>query len=155
VGTLEFVTQDSSHNIHATARTLNGNYSKTFQGMNLAYSYTADTTQPMMIQNVSANDTYRSAIGCFNFTTDPVTVEFMLIAADGSQIGSTFTRVFNGKEFQSFNPFAQAGTPYPTYINYNTWILIRPVSGIGKILCFGATTSNLSNDPAAHIGVQY
>jgi hypothetical protein len=33
VGTVEFVTQDSNHKIHIMARTSNGDYSKTFQGL--------------------------------------------------------------------------------------------------------------------------
>jgi len=32
---------------------------------------------------------------------------------------------------------------------------ITPTSGSGKVMVFGASANNTSNDPAAHIGVQY
>jgi hypothetical protein len=94
-------------------------------------------------------------VGLFNVTGDSLTVEFTLIDSDGNVIGSSFTRTVNGNEFQSFNPFAQAGVAYPTYSYDNVWIKISPTSGNGEIMCFGATSSNASNDPAAHSAVQY
>jgi hypothetical protein len=155
VGSIEFVTQDSAHVINATARTYNGNYSKTFQGLNYLDANTADTTRQMIIQNMPSNDIYRSATGVFNVTGNSVTVEFSLIDSTGSSIGSTFTRTIAGYEFQSFNPFTQAGVPYPANSYDNIWIYINPISGTGEIMCFGATSNNTSNDPAAHSAVQY
>jgi hypothetical protein len=155
VGALEFLTQDSSYVIDVTARTFNGNYSKTFQGLNYVEANTATTVRPMLIQNLSSDDTYRTAIGCFNVTGASLTVEFSLVDADGNLIGSAFTRTIAGQEFQSFNPFAQAGVAYPAYTYDNVWIYINPISGTGEIMCFGATSNNASNDPAAHSAVQY
>jgi hypothetical protein len=155
VGALEFVTQDSSHVINATARTLNGNYSKTFQGINYVEANTATSIRQMMIQNLTSNDTYRSAVGCLNVTGDSLTVDLSLIDGDGNLIGSTFTRTIAANEFQSFNPFAQAGVPYPANSYDNVWLYINPTSGTGEIMCFGATSNNVSNDPAAHVAVQY
>jgi hypothetical protein len=155
VGALEFVTQDSSHVIAITARTLNGNYSKTFQGINYIETNIATSVRQMMVMNLTSNYTYRSAVGCFNLTGDSLTVDFSLIAGDGNVIGSTFTRTITGYEFQSFNPFTQAGVPYPSHNIDNVWISINPISGSGEIMCFGATSNNTSNDPASHIAVQY
>jgi hypothetical protein len=155
VGALEFVTQGSSFIIDVTARTFNGNYSKTFQGMNYIAANTSDTTRQMLIQNMPSNDFYRSAMGVFNMTGDTLTVDVSLIDSDGNLIGSTFTRTVAGNEFQSFNPFTLAGVAYPTYSYDNVWIYINPTSGPGEIMCFGATTNNTSNDPAAHSAVQY
>jgi hypothetical protein len=155
VGSLEVVTQDSSHVIDVTARTFNGNYSKTFQGLNYVEANVSNTIQEMMIQNLVSNDTYRTAIGCFNVTGDSLTVEFSLVDGDGNMVGSAFTRTVAANEFQSFNPFAQAGVAYPAYSYDNVWIYINPTAGTGEIMCFGATTNNSSNDPAAHIAVQY
>jgi hypothetical protein len=90
-----------------------------------------------------------------NVTGDSLTVDFSLIDGDGNVIGSTFTRTLAANEFQSFNPFAQAGVPYPAYSYDNVWIYINPTSGMGEIMCFGATSNNVSNDPAAHSAVQY
>jgi C1A family cysteine protease len=155
VGTVEFSTQDSSHLIQVVARTLNGNYSKTFPGFNLTDSNTADTTRKMMIQNYTNNATYRSTCGFFNPTSDSLTVEFRLLNSSGNLIGSAFTKTFVGYDFKAFSPFNEAGIPYPTYSCDNVFLLINPISGTGKLMCFGASANNITNDPAAHITVQY
>jgi Beta-propeller repeat len=155
VGAVEFSTQDASHKIHVVARTLNGNYSKTFPGLNLTDSNTANTSRRMMLQNFVNNATYRSNCGFFNPTADNVTLELKLINSDGSQIGSTITRTLVGYDFQSFSPFNQAGVPYPANSYDNVVLWITPTSGSGKVMVFGASANNTSNDPAAHIGVQY
>ena len=155
VGAVEFSTQDASHKIHVVARTLNGNYSKTFPGLNLTDSNTANTARRMILQNFVNNATYRSSCGFFNPTADSVTVEFRLLDENGNTIGSTFSRTLVGHDFQSFSPFNQAGVPYPSYSYDNVVLWITPTSGSGKVLVFGASANNTSNDPAAHIGVQY
>jgi len=155
VGTVEFSTQDDSHKIQVVARTLNGNYSKTFPGFNLTDSNTADTTRKMMIQNYVNNATYRSTCGFFNPTSDSLTVEFRLLNSSGSLIGSAFTKSFVGYDFKAFSPFNEAGVPYPTYSYDNVFLLGNPTSGTGKLMCFGASANNITNDPAAHIAVQY
>jgi Abnormal spindle-like microcephaly-assoc'd, ASPM-SPD-2-Hydin/Beta-propeller repeat len=155
VGAVEFSTQDASHRIQVAARTLNGNYSKTFPGLNLTDSNTSNTSRRMILQNFVNNSTYRSSCGFFNPTTDSVTLELKLIDATGSQIGSTITRTLLGYDFQSFSPFNQAGVPYPANSYDNVVLWITPTSGSGKVMVFGASANNTSNDPAAHIGVQY
>jgi hypothetical protein len=155
VGAVEFSTQNAAHKIMVTARTLNGNYSKTFPGLNLTDSTTADTSRRMVLQNFVNNATYRSNCGFFNPTADSVTIEFRLIAENGNTIGSTFTKTFVGHDFQSFSPFNQAGVPYPSYAYDNVVLWITPTSGSGKVMIYGASANNTSNDPAAHIGVQY
>ena len=67
---MEFVTQDGSHLLQAAVRTLNGNYAKTFSGLNLVEAETADTTRVMLIQNFTNNAGYRSTCGFFNPTAD-------------------------------------------------------------------------------------
>jgi len=155
VGAVEFSTQDASHRIQVAARTLNGNYSKTFPGLNLKDANTASITRRMMIQNFSNNATYRSSCGFFNPTANSVTIEFRLLLENGTTIGSPFTRTLVGYDFQSFSPFNQAGVSYPTYSYDNVVLWITPTSGSGKVMIFGASANNTSNDPAAHIGVQY
>jgi Abnormal spindle-like microcephaly-assoc'd, ASPM-SPD-2-Hydin/Beta-propeller repeat len=155
VGAVEFSTQDASHKIMVTARTLNGNYSKTFPGLNLTDSNTANTSRRMVLQNFVNNSTYRSSCGFFNPTADSVTMELRLIAENGDTIGSAFTKTLVGHDFQSFSPFNQAGVPYPSYAYDNVVLWITPTSGSGKVMVFGASANNTSNDPAAHIGVQY
>ena len=154
VGTVEFYTQDDSNTIQVTARTLNGNYSKTFPGLNPVDAETADTSRVMLIQNYASNSTYRSTCGFFNPTADAVTVEFTLLNGSGVQIGSTITKTFVGYDFQAFIPFNDAGVPYPANSYDNVILRVRPTSGSGKMICFGASANNASNDPAAHIAVQ-
>jgi len=153
VGALEFTTQDTGHKIHVAARTLNGNYSKTFPGLNNVVSNTADVTHEMLIQNLTSNNTYRSTAGFFNPTADTVTVEFRLVINSGSTLGSAFTKAFVGYDFQAFYPFNEAGVPYPAYSYDNVHLRIRPLSGSGKLICFGATANNITNDPASHLAV--
>jgi hypothetical protein len=154
VGAVEFQTQDVSHYIQVTARTLNGNYSKTFPGLNLVNAETADTTRVMLIQNYTNNSGYRSTSGFYNPTADSVTVEFTLLDGNGAQIGTQFNKTLAGHDFQAFNPFIQAGVPYPGSSYDNVILRIRPTSGTGEVMCFGASVDNTSNDPASHLAVQ-
>ena len=154
VGAVEFVSQDGSHLLQAAARTLNGSYAKTLSALNLVEAETADTTRAMLIQNYTNNSSYRSTCGFFNPTADAVTVEFTLLNGSGAQIGSQFSKTLAGHDFQAFNPFIQAGVPYSGYSYDNVILRIRPTSGAGQVMCFGATADNASNDPAAHLAVQ-
>jgi len=155
IGAVVFQTQDEwDTNIQVTARTLNGNYSKTFPGLNLVEAETADTSRVMLIQNYTNNSSYRSTCGFFNPTADAVTVEFTLLNSSGVQIGTPFSKTLAGHDFQAFNPFIQAGVPYPGNSYDNVILRVRPTTGAGSVMCFGATVDNTSNDPAAHIAVQ-
>jgi hypothetical protein len=70
-------------------------------------------------------------------------------------LGSAFTKTFSGFEFLSFNPLAEAGIPYPGTSTDQCFLLCTPQSGTGRLLAFGATSHNISNDPGAHIAVNY
>jgi len=71
VGSVEFVTQDGSHLLQAAVRELNGNYAKTFSGLNLVDAETADTTRAMLVQNLTSNVSYRTTVGFFNRRRTP------------------------------------------------------------------------------------
>ena len=154
VGTLEFQTQDSEHHIQVTARALNGNCSKTFPGLNLVDAETGDTRRSMLIQNYTNNSSYRSTCGFFNPSDASLTVEFTLLNGSGAQVGTPFSKSFVGFDFQAFNPFNEAGVPYPANSFDNVILRVRPTSGTGQVICFGASANNVSNDPAAHLAVQ-
>ncbi len=155
VGAVEFVTQDENHKIQVMARTSNGDYSKTFQGLNLNAANTASLERSLMVQNLVNDDTFRTALGGFNPTNESVEVEFTLISGDGSTIGTTFTKTFSGRQYQAFNPFTEAGVPYPGSSYANTWIKVDVVSGSGEIMVYGATANNITSDPAVHRAVQH
>ena len=154
VGAVEFITQDGSHLLQVAARTLNGNYAKTFPALSLHDANTADTSRAMIIPNLTNNGTYRSTCGIFNPTADAVTVELQLRDAANAQIGSTISKTLGGYGFTAFNPFTEAGVPYPGNSYDNVILRVQPTSGAGKVICFGASVNNTSNDPAAHIAVQ-
>jgi len=153
VGAMWFITQDSSHKIWVSSRTINGNYSKTFPGLNNYDSNTIVLGRNMMITNLVQNSTYRSTVGVHNISGSSITIRFMLIDSDKATIGSFFEKTIGPYDFQAFFPFTEAGVGSGTY--ENVWLFMWPQSGSGRVMCFGATGNNHTNDPAAHIAVQY
>jgi hypothetical protein len=160
VGALWFYTQSSSFKILASAKTVNGNYGKTFPGLQWIDANTAQVGRDLVIQNLTNNATYRTGIGCFNATAGghSLTVEFTLKDADNNTIGSPFTKVIQAWNFISFNPFVEAGDM--VFYSDNVWLHIHPTScgdptPSRGLICFGATANNISNDPSAHIAVQF
>jgi hypothetical protein len=159
VGKCEFYTSDSGDAIVVTARTVNGNYSKTLQGLNHVDSNTIEnidgSNRAMAIMNLSNNSTYRAAAGFGNITANSIEVEFKVIGTHNNLLGSTFTRTIAGFEFISFNPLTEAGIPYPGTTVNQCYLVGRPRSGTGQLVGFGATSHNTSNDPGAHITVNW
>lgn len=160
VGALWIETQDTNHKILVSAKTVNGNYGKTLPGLQWTDPNTAMVGRAMVIQNLTKNTTYRSAVGFFNATSGgfDMTVEFTLRDASNSVIGSVFTKYFNNWEFMAFDPFAEAGAGIGPYDN--VWLFINPLTSGGitpsqGLLCFGATANNNSNDPSSHTAVQF
>ena len=66
-------------------------------------------------------------------------------------IGTPFRIFVSPRSFTAFNPFVEAGVSAGSYSNH--WLYIDPDSGTGRIFCFGATTHNVTNDPAAHVAI--
>lgn len=160
VGALWLTTQDSSHNITASVRTINGNYGKTYPGLQWIDANTANVNRRMVIHNITNNATYRTFVGIFNCSSGgwEITCEFRLIGPNNNAIGSFFTKTFSAWEFQSFNPFVEAGVGGSYYDN--VWLYINPTSTTDPspergLMCFGSTANNYTNDTAAHIAVQF
>ena len=149
VGAVEFWTQDAAHGIRLASRTSNGNYSKTFPGLRFNNESVVGEHNALLVQNLINNATYRSSAGFFNAGGIAMTVEFELLDSTGSLIGSAFSRLFAAYDFQSFNPFVQAGVPYPAYSYDNVILRAYVTSGDSSLLGFGALANNTSNDPAA------
>jgi hypothetical protein len=84
-----------------------------------------------------------------------VTVEFTLMDENGSTIGTSFSKTFTGRQYQAFNPFTEAGVPYPGNSYDNTWIKAEVTSGNGQLMVYGATANNATSDPAVHRAVQH
>jgi hypothetical protein len=154
-GAVEFTTQDADHKIQVIARTKNGNYSKTFQGINPHDANTLYTGRTLMVQNTVSDDSFRTAFGAFNASDEAVEVLITLMDEFGNTIGSSVAKTFSGRSYQGFSPFTEAGAPYPSYSYDNTWIKIEVTSGNGTLMVYGATANSTTNDPAVHRGVQY
>lgn len=153
VGCLIVDTYETGHMIQGALRTFNGNYSKNYQGLSGAPSNYIVLGRPMMIQNLTSNSTYRTSISCFGWAGFHMTVEFAIMDANGLIVGSPFLRTFINSDFQSFNPFVEAGVPYPAQSHDNCWLRITPYAGDIFLFCFGSTVNNSTNDPAAHIAM--
>jgi hypothetical protein len=153
VGAVEFVTQDTDHKIQVMARTSNGDYAKTFQGLTLNFINTASIDRTLMVQNLVNNSDYRAAFGAFNPTDESITAEFTILDENGDTIGTVFTKTFSGRQYQAFNPFDEAGVPYPWNSCNNTFIKVEGVSGSGQLMVYGATANNNTSDPAVHRAV--
>jgi len=160
VGALWLSSQDAAHPIQAQARTVNGNFGKTFQGLAWTDSNTANVGRNMMIMNLTQNTTYRTFVGFLNALSGggTITVQFGVGNDSNQLLGSYFTKTFQALEFQSFNPFVEAGIGAGTYDN--CWLYIQPTasasSGVGTkgLIGFGSSANNTTNDSSSHIAVQ-
>ena len=158
VGSLEIF---ATNTIQAQARTVNGNYAKTFQALSFVDGNTANVGRPMMIMNLAQNATYRTFVGFFNATlgsSGPMTVQFAVLNGDDSGgTGSIFYKTFAPWEFMSFNPFVEAGVGSGTFDN--CWLWINPTSsgntaaGSCGLFCFGSSANNTTNDTCQHSAV--
>jgi hypothetical protein len=142
--------------IQVQAKTVNGNYGKTFPGLNLVAGNTAAIGRPMIIQGLAQNATYRTSVGVFDEEGSAPTVQFTIVDANNSTVGSTFSKTLPESGFLSFNPFVQAGVPSGTY--ENCWLLIEMTAtsyGTGGLMCFGSIANNYTNDTYALIAKTY
>lgn len=161
VGTLWLSTQDDAHKIQAMARTLNGNYGKTFPGLPWTDGNTANLGRNMMIMNLTQNATYRTFVGFFNAISGgySMTVQFGIINQNNGTVGAFFTKTIPAWNFISFNPFVEAGVGAGIYDNCWLWINVTSSGSSGAdthgLFCFGSSANNATNDSAAHIAYQF
>jgi hypothetical protein len=154
VGAVRFVTNDSLHVIQVSVRTYNGSYSKTFNGLPWnREGNSASIGREMVVPNIVNNWSYRTAVGIVNTFDDTVQVQFLLMDNTNHAIGTPFTKTINPRTFTAFNPFAEAGVSSGSYSNH--FLYINPLSGTANLFCFGATTHNITNDPAAHVAIPF
>ena len=106
-------------------RTYNGNNSRTFPAFADVETNTAATGRSLLVPNLSNDSDYRPSVVLFNPTGDSVTLEGRIIGGDGSQIGSTFTRMLAGYEMNVVTTEVRSNT----YSNAN--VVIEVTSGAG------------------------
>lgn len=153
--------------LYAQARTYNGNYGKTCQGVPWVDGNTANygpdtlTERAFAIQNLTQDATYRTFIGCFNAISGGygMTVEFLLVDDTNTPIGSAITKTIPAWNFVSFNPFAEAGVGSGTYTNAWVWIHVTTSGSYGAdsrgLIAFASSANNYTNDTYAHVAVQF
>ncbi|MDH4197198.1 MAG: hypothetical protein OEW05_07325, partial [Candidatus Aminicenantes bacterium] len=109
VGVLSISSSDIGSRIQVQAKTVNGNFGKTFPGLNPIEGNSAAKDRPMIIQDLVQNATYRTFVGAFNGNLSLVFVRFRIVDGDGAQVGSVVEKAIPVMSFVSFNPFKEAG----------------------------------------------
>lgn len=158
VGALWLYTQDNDHKIQAMARTVNGNYGKTFPGLRWVAANTANVGRDMVLQSLAFSAKYRSAVGLFNAAGGgfPMNILLRIIGPNNNQIGVDIIITLAPWEFRAINPFKEAGITSGTY--ENCWLWIHPTScdsSSAGLIVFGSSVNNYTNDTFAHIAVQF
>ena len=153
VGALSISTVNSNSRIQVQAKTVNGNYGKTFPGLNPVEGNTANIDRDMMLLDLIKNATYRTFVGVFNTSSSvPVDVTFMIFNADSVRVGSSIYKYLPPHGYISFNPFTEAGAPSGDYDN--CWLLIHahtPPSSVEGVMFFGSIANNYTSDTYALI----
>jgi hypothetical protein len=143
--------------IQVQAKTVNGNFGKTFPGLNLAEGNTAAQGRPLIIQDLVQNSTYRTFAGAYNPNgTTTYTVQFAVIDQFENYVGAPFYKTLPPLAFITFNPFKEAGVASGTYDN--CWLEIKVMaggSGPQGIMCFGSTANNYTNDTYPLVAKMY
>jgi hypothetical protein len=152
-GAIWFWTTSTSSAIQVQAKTVNGNYGKTFPGLGVVDANTAAQGRDMVIEDVVQDTTYRTNIGVFNSSIDATyTVYFTIVDSADSTVGSEFSVILAPRNFRSFNPFNLAGVPSGTYSN--CWLYISVTAGgtaTRAVFCYGSLANNYTNDTYALI----
>ena len=155
VGAIMFAGVDADDRILVQGKTLHsGGYGKTMNALNwsVASNYALFSTwRGMMIQGITNSSTYRSTCGFFNDLSSPISIRVGLIYGTDAWLGYEDITLA-AYEFLAFDPFVRFGVS-GTYTNCRIWV--NPLSGTGRCMVFGASANNTTNDPAAHIAVQY
>jgi len=157
VGALWMATEDLfQEKILALGKTNNGPYGKIVPALaDIDANFCSNEPfRPMVIGGLVSNASYRCSVGGFNMSSSPIEITFELYDASGAMLGSPFTETFAPFDFKAFNPFNRAGVPYPTYSYDAAYLVILPESGLGRVMFFGATANNSTNDPATILPFQ-
>ena len=142
--------------IQIQAKTVNGNYGKTFPGLNYVVGNTAAVGRPMIIQDLVHSAAFRTSVGVFDASSLEFTAEFRIVDANNSTVGSPFTKTISNYGFLSFNPFTEAGVTSGTY--ENCWLYIEVTSGVhafSGLMFYGSIANNYTNDTYALLAKQY
>ena len=142
--------------IQVQAKTVNGNYGKTFPGLNVVAGNTAAEGRPVIIQDIVRSSAYRTSVGVYNSNDTEFTADFWVIDAAGETVGSSFSKTIPAYGFLSFNPFTQAGITSGTYENCLLYVEVSSGSSASYgLMLYGSLANNYSNDTCALLAKQY
>jgi len=157
VGGLWLQDESGANKFQVQAQTVNGNYGKTFPGLNLIEANTLAMGRPMMIQGLVRNATYRTSIGVYNTAPFAFTVRLTIYNATYGVVGAYFEKSFSAIGFMAFNPFTQAGITTGDYDN--CWLYVEVISGSSGSaqgpMVYGSIANNYTNDTYALMAKQY
>jgi len=155
VGALWITTLDETQRISVQARnTHTGGYGKTINGVDPFAAGNYGQFSPwraLMIQGIYKGNVYRSTLVLFNAHGGQIIVRVALIDHNDVWLGWQDITM-PGWSFRAFDPFAQFGVA-TNHFNCRIWV--APLSGTGQIMAIGATANNTTNDPSAHVAIQY
>jgi hypothetical protein len=93
VGALLIKTENASCLIQVQAKTVNGNFGKTYPGLTPLAGTTADNSKGMVILDIVKNATYRTSVGVFNTSASTTfSVIFFIRDGAGAMVGSYFEK---------------------------------------------------------------
>jgi len=157
VGGLWVRDNSEANTFQIQAQTVNGNYGKTFPGLNIIQGNTLGTGRPMMVQGLVRNATYRTSIGVYNTSgATSYTLRFTIYNATYGVVGTPFDKAFGALGYMAFNPFTQAGITTGDYDN--CWLYVEVLTG-GTVaqgpMVYGSIANNYTNDTYALMAKQY
>jgi hypothetical protein len=142
--------------LQVQAKTVNGDFGKTFPGLNVVAGNSAASGRPVIIQDIVRSSAYRTSVGVFNSNDSEFTADFWIIDAAGETVGSSFSKTIPAYGFLSFNPFTQAGITSGTYENCLLYVEVSSgASDIYGLMLYGSLANNYSNDTCALLAKQY
>jgi len=157
VGALWLINLSGDNTFQVQAQTVNGDYGKTFPGLNVVMGNTLGLGRPMMVQGLVRNTMYRTSIGIYNSSSSVTyTVRFTIYNATYGVVGAYFDSTLGPLAFRSFSPFTQAGAMTGNYDN--CWLYVEVISGgtaADAPLVYGSIANNYTNDTYALMAKQY
>ena len=160
VGTMVLAAQgDDLHHIIADVETMNGNFGKSFPGLQYTDNNSVNVTRPGMIQDISNSATWRTGVGCWNGSDTSITMRFWVVTSAWSFVGNTFDITLSGWQFIAFNPFSLAGLGSSSLDGYRLYMQVQSTTGTSPFplgfFIYGSKANNTTNNSCALFCKQY
>ena len=160
VGALFLTTgNDDTHHIIADVETMNGNYGKSFPGLQSTDNTSINLLRSGMIEDISNTSTWRTGIGCWNQLAFTVSVTFYVISNTWTYVGTPFSYTLAPWQFVAFNPFTQAGLSGYSLDGYRLFINVTSTTqgspNPSGLVVYGSKANNITNNSCALFCKQY